>query len=364
VNSKRHRLAIIGTGTSVGNHLEAYDNVRDRVELVAAVDINEARLREVAQANGIPRIYTDVSRMLAAEKPDLVSIITPPATHKDLAIQCMEAGAWVYCEKPLCASLAEFDAITEAEQRTGRYVSTVFQWRFGSAGKHLKRLIQTEAFGRPLVAVCNTLWYRTQDYYNVSWRGKWKTEVGGPTLGLGIHLMDMFLWLMGEWDEVRAMAGTLDRQIEVEDVSMALVRFTNGAMASVINSALSPRQETSLRLDFQKATLELTTIYRYSNEHWRISLPQSIDAPEVLSHWEELKEDLSGSHGVQLGELLDSMERNERPLVSGLEARRILEFIASLYKSAFTGKPVLRGEIDASDPFYYAMNGAAEITAR
>jgi predicted dehydrogenase len=361
VTHYRHRLAIIGTGNSVNNHLEAFNAVRDRIDVVAAVDLNEARVNEVAQANGIPNVYTDVGAMLAAEKPDLVSIVTPPVTHKDLAIQCLEAGAWVYCEKPLCASLAEFDSITEAEQRTGRYVSTVFQWRFGSAGKHLKHLIHTEAFGRPLVALCNTLWYRTQDYYNVSWRGKWKTEVGGPTMGLGIHLMDMFLWLMGEWDEVRAMVGTLDRQIEVEDVSMALVRFANGAMASIINSALSPRQETSLRLDFQKATLELTTIYRYSNEHWRISLPDNVDAPEVLAHWNELKDDLSGSHGVQLSELLDSMERNERPLVSGLEARRILEFTTSLYKSAFTGKPVQRGEIDASDPFYYAMNGTPEM---
>jgi predicted dehydrogenase len=360
LTTQRHRVAIIGTGTSVGNHLEAYEAVKDRIEVVAAVDINEARLMEVAHANNIPRMYTDVGQMLATEKPDLVSIVTPPWTHKTLIIECLEAGAWVFCEKPLVASLAEFDAITEAEQRTGRYVSTVFQWRFGSAGKHLRNLIQTEAFGRPLVAVCNTLWYRTQDYYNVSWRGKWKTEVGGPTMGLGIHLMDMFLSLMGDWDEVRAMAGTLDRQIEVEDVSMAMVRFANGSMASIINSALSPREETYLRLDFQKATLELTTLYRYSNQHWRITLPGKVDAPEVLAHWNDLKDDLSGSHGVQLADVLDSFERNERPYVSGMEARRILEFASSLYKSAFTGKPVLRGEIDANDPYYYAMNGAPE----
>src|SRR5690606_1877468 len=142
---------------------------------VAAVDISAERVQAVCAECGIPNAYTSVTEMLAAEQPDLVSIITPPATHKDLAIERLDAGAWDYCEKPLCASLAEFDAITAAEQRTGRYVSTVFQWRFGSAGKHLKKLIEQEALGKPLVAVCNTLWYRTQDYYNVSWRGKWKT---------------------------------------------------------------------------------------------------------------------------------------------------------------------------------------------
>ena len=66
-----------------------------------------------------------------------------------------------------------------------------------------------------------------------------------------------------------------------------------------------------------------------------------------------------GEHRVQLGEILDSMDRGERPPVSGDEARRILEFAASLYKSANTGKPVQRGEIVPGDPYYTAMNGAA-----
>ena len=286
---KPYRIAIVGTGNSVGNHLSAVEALGERVELVAAVDISEARLKAICEQYSIPHAYTSVTEMLAAEQPDLVSIVTPPATHKALAIECLEAGSWVYCEKPLCASLAEFDEIAAAEQRTGRYVSTVFQWRFGSAAKHLKKLIQTEALGKPMVAVCNTLWYRTQAYYNVGWRGKWKTEIGGPTMTLGIHLMDLLLWLMDDWREVRAMADTLDHEIEVEDVSMALVRFGSGALGTITNSALSPRQESYLRLDFQKATVECSALYRYSNENWKFSLPPNIDDPATLAQWEALQ---------------------------------------------------------------------------
>jgi predicted dehydrogenase len=83
-------------------------------------------------------------------------------------------------------------------------------------------------------------------------------------MGQGIHAMDHFLHLMGDWRSVRAVAGTLDRAIEVEDVSMAIVTFANGAMGSIVNSALSPRQETYVRLDYQKATLELTHLYGYT----------------------------------------------------------------------------------------------------
>lgn len=353
-----YRAAIIGTGKSVSNHLNAFRALGERVELVAAVDLDEARVKAICAANNIPRWYTDTERMLEIEQPDLVHIITPPATHKALSIASLEAGAWVFCEKPLCASLAEFDEITEAEKRTGRYVTTVFQWRFGSAAKHVKRLIETQALGRPLVGVCNTLWYRNQDYYDVVWRGKWKTELGGPTITLGVHLTDLFLWLMGDWQELTAMAGTLDRRIEVEDVSMALVRFANGAMGTITNSVLSPRQETYLRLDFQQATVEVKALYRYRNENWRFSLPEGVENPAALEQWAQLTQDIPGSHDSQLRELLDSMERDERPRASGDDARRVLDFVASLYKSAFTRQPVSSGSITPDDPYYYAMNGA------
>lgn len=349
------RIAIIGTGNSVNNHLTAIRALGERVQLVAAVDLDEARVKAVSEANNIPKWYTDVETMLAAEQPDLVSIITPPATHKDLAVTCLEAGAWVYCEKPLCASLAEFDEIEAAETRTGRYVSTVFQWRFGSAAKHLKGLMAEGVLGRPLVGVCNTLWYRTPDYYRVPWRGKWKTELGGPTMTLGIHLMDLFLWLMGEWTEVRAMTATLDRDIEVEDVSMALVKFQNGAVGTITNSVLSPRQESYLRLDFQQATVEVNALYRYSNENWRFSLPDGAANPELNAQWGSLTDNVSGRHEVQLSEILEAMAHKTRPPVSGNEARRILTFTASLYKSAYTGEPVYSDSITPDDPFYYGV---------
>jgi predicted dehydrogenase len=351
------KTAIIGTGKSVGNHLTALQGLSHRLELVAAVDIDEGRLKAVCEEANIPRAYTSSSEMLRIEKPDLVQIITPPASHKKLIIEALEAGAWVFCEKPLCLSLAEFDEISQAEARTGRYVSTVFQWRFGSAAQHLKSLIDEGVLGKSLVGVCNTLWYRNQDYYNDAWRGRWASEVGGPTATLGIHLMDMFLWLIGDWQELSAQALTLERQIEVEDVSMAHVRFENGAIASVINSVLSPRQESYMRLDFQKATVEVKALYRYSNENWKMILPDNAADTSPLDAWESLQENKAGSHQSQLTALLEAMERNERPPVSGEEARRILEFIASLYKSAFTGKPVRRGEITPDDPFYCAMNG-------
>jgi predicted dehydrogenase len=356
---KPYRVAIIGTGAIANSHMDALRAAGERVEVVAATDVNEANLNAFCAKYNIPQPFTDLDEMLATVKPDLVHICTPPAIHKGLIIKSLEAGAWVLCEKPLCASLAEFDEITDAEKRTGRYCSTIFQWRFGAAAQHLKKLMAEGALGRPLIGLCQTVWYRDLAYYQVPWRGKWATEVGGSTVGHGIHLMDLFLWLMGDWHEIQAIRATMDHPVEVEDVSMALVRFENQALGNITNSVVSPRQESYVRLDFQKATVELSGLYSYTNANWIYSLPDGSPDADKLVGWQTIEGDYGGNHTSQVAALLDSMDYAERPLVSGDEARRILEFIASLYKSSSTGQWVTRGSITADDPFYHSMNGAA-----
>src|SRR5258706_3283024 len=117
--------------------MEAVQAAGERVSLVAVADIDDARAAAFKAKYAIPAYYTDPRQLLEREKPDLVLIATPPATHADLSIASLEAGAFVLCEKPLCRSLAEFDRITAAEERTGRYVTTIFQWRLGSAAAPL-----------------------------------------------------------------------------------------------------------------------------------------------------------------------------------------------------------------------------------
>ncbi len=351
----RHEVAIIGTGSIARAHATALAQLRARAALVAAVDIDKARVDAFCAQHGIPCAYTDAAEMFAAHRPDMVIICTPPATHCEIILRCLDAGAWVLCEKPLCASLAEMDRIEAAERRTGLYVSSVFQRRFGAGAGHLKRLIDAGALGRPLLCLCNTTWYRDDAYYAAPWRGRWDTEMGGTTMMHGIHQMDMALWLLGDWCEVSAMIGTLDHKIEVEDAAMAFARLENGAMLSVVNSAVSPREETYMRIDFQKATVELRYLYDYTADNWAYTpLPGQGDA----GVGQPVVEEVPLMFAAQSAAFLDSMDRGERPPVSGADVRRTLEFVAALYKSAITGQPVRRGTITTDDPFYYAMNGA------
>jgi predicted dehydrogenase len=352
-----YRVAIVGTGGIAQNHMKALRAAKERVEVVAAVDVLPERVEAFSREHGIPRFYTEIDAMLEKEHPDLVHIATPPASHYDLIIRSLQAGAWVLCEKPLTTSLAEIDHILAVEQQTGRYCSSVFQWRFGSGSQHFKQLLSSGVLGRPMVGICQTTWFRDHAYYEVPWRGKWSTEGGGPTMGHGIHAMDLFLWLLGDWEEVSAMMDTLDRRIEVEDLSLAIVRFKNRALGSIVNSILSPRDETYLRFDLQKATLELTALYSAKNKNWRFSQPSSFNNPEVEAAWDALAQDLTGSHETQLAYLLDDMDRQTQPQASTSTIRPTLEFITGIYKSATTGQIVRQGSIVEGDPFYDHVSG-------
>ena len=87
-------------------------------------------------------------------------------------------------------SLDELEQMTDAASAAGRELAVVFQQRTGTAAAHVKRLLDSGALGRPLLAQCQTLWYRDAAYFAVPWRGKWETEGGGTTLGHGIHQLD------------------------------------------------------------------------------------------------------------------------------------------------------------------------------
>ncbi|MGN9842899.1 Gfo/Idh/MocA family protein [Nonomuraea sp. H19] len=343
------RAAIVGAGAiAAHSHVPAVRAHRDRAELVAVVDVAEDKAKSFAAEHGVPAAYRELGEMLEAERPDLVMVCTPPHLHVAQVIAALRAGAWVWCEKPAALSLAEYDLIQAEEGAAGPYMSVVCQQRFGSGAEHLRAL--GGALGRPLVALCQTTWHRGDDYYYaVPYRGKWATEGGGTTVLHGVHQMDLMLSVFGDWSEIRAMAGRLDRPIETEDVSMAMVRFASGAMASVVTSVLSPREESYLRFDFAAATVELRHLYGYRNEHWTSTSPL----------WNP-PEDVPSSHATQLGGLLDAYERGERPPASGTDGRRAMEFVTGLYASAFTGRPVRREEITPESPFYHRLNGGIE----
>jgi predicted dehydrogenase len=351
------RAAIIGTGGIANEHVHGIRAHPHQVELVAAADTNPNNLTAFCQKHGIDRPYDSAETLLKHERPDVVAICTPPFTHASLAAQAMEHGAHVLCEKPLVISLAELEQLRQAEARTGRVCASVFQWRCGSAAKHVKRLIESGVLGKPFLALANTLWFRDAHYYTgLPWRGRWQTEGGGVALGHGIHAMDMTLWLLGEWAEVDAQIATPGRDIEIETLALARVQFASGAHGCFTTSVVSPREVSSVRLDFEFATIELEHLYRYQNENWRFTRLASLP-PDQDADWSQIPENIPGSMAAQWGDLTDALRAGTTVMTSAARVESTYDFLASLYKSAHTRQPVRRGSIQPDDPFYHAMNG-------
>lgn len=356
------RTAVVGTGgIARGSHLPALRTLAQEgeVDVVAAVDVDADAARDRADEFGIPYATTDLGAMLTDVRPGLVVLCTPPSVHREQAVAALAAGAWVWCEKPPCPSLADFDAIEAAEAPgPGPYASIVFQHRFGSGARHVRDLLRAGEFGRPLVAHCQTTWYRDAAYYAVPWRGRWETEGGGPAMGHGIHQTDLLLDLMGPWSEVRGMAARLVHDVETEDVSTAQVRFTDGALATVVNSVLSPDEVSRIRVDCEHATIELTHLYGHRNTDWRITPAPGVPEEQAAA-WRAFGDDEPSSHLAQLRALVADIRSGRRHPTSGAGGRQTLEFITALYKSAFTGAPVRAGEIGPGDPYYTALHGGA-----
>jgi predicted dehydrogenase len=352
---RKYRIAIVGTGGIATSHARAVNSLPDRAELVAGVDVDLDRAKAFADEWGIPAVYPSLTALLEVGDVDLVHLCTPPSTHVPLAAECLAADVNVFLEKPPTLSLDELDTLLEAEQKSSAQVACVFQHRFGSGAVRLRQLLADGVLGRPLVALCNTVWYRDDAYFAVPWRGTFEVEGGGPTMGHGIHQYDLLLSVLGPWTKVTALAARQARPTQTEDVSMAMVTFENGAVASIVNSLVSARQTSQLRFDCENATVELEHLYGYQNSNWTITPAPGHE--EVAEAWSTDLPDVQSGHPAQLAAILDALGAGTPAPVTLAESRNTVELAAAIYASAFTDKPIHRGELARGSAYAERMGG-------
>lgn len=355
------RVAVVGTGNIARFHAEALEAEPERARIVSAVDVSTQALDTFRERFAVPSVYTDLSEMLVAERPDLVHVCTPPGQHQPQVEACLGAGSSVLVEKPPALSLAETEKMAAAEGGDqGPWMATVFQHRFGSGALRVADMMSSGVLGRPLIATCHTTWFRAQEYFDVPWRGRWETEGGGPTLGHGIHQMDLLLALLGEWTEVSAVVRRQARDIETEDVSVARVDFANGAVASVVNSLLSPQEESRIRIDFEHATVELVHLYGYGDDNWSIT-PAPGQEEAVMAAWEAGRAGVNSGHHAQIVQVLDALRSGVAPPVTAAESLRTLRLVAAVYASSFEGRPVTPDDLGPGSPFHDRMSGGRSL---
>lgn len=329
------RAAIIGTGAVAHLHAQALA-LDPLAELVACSNRNAERREAFADRYAVPGRYETLEELLAAETVDVVHLCTPPDLHREQTLQAVAAGVHVVCEKPPALSLAELDDMQEACDEAGLAFAIIFQQRTGTGAAHVRDLLRSGALGRPLIAQCETLWYRGTDYYAVDWRGRWDTEGGGTTLGHGIHQMDLLAHLLGDWQEISAQTWRLDRETDMEDASTATILFRNGVVATAVSSTLCPRETSHVRVDCERATIEVEHLYGHATENWRIT-PAPVVPAEEAAGWAFPEEDEPSGHIPLIRETFRALrEGTVLPDVAS-SARRPLEIVTAIYASADAG---------------------------
>ncbi len=334
-----HGFGMVGTGVIAAVHAEAIAALPDAA-LVAVTDVAVGAAAAFAAAHGC-EAEPDLDALLARPDVDVVSVCVPSGLHAEIGIRAAGAGKHLVVEKPIDVTLEAADRLIEAARAAGVALTVISQHRFDPGLIEAKRLLDEGALGRLVLGEASTKWYRTQAYYDSAvWRGT-RAMDGGSLMNQGIHYVDLLRWCMGPVREVTALCATQTHQIEVEDTSLAALRFSSGALGTIVAStAVFPGFAQRLEITGTDGTITIEdgAIVRRSlagGAHEPGGPPGGAAAagsnPAALG---------LASHAAQLADLLAAIEAGREPAVTGESGRAALEIICAVYESARTGRAV------------------------
>jgi len=234
---KELKVGVIGLG--MGRWHVKTAHTHDDATVVAIADPDEERLAETGDKHGIAERYTDGLKMIESESLDVVVVATPNKFHKSLTLAALEAGCHVLCEKPMALNAEDALTMRDAATEAKRELMINLSSRFMAQSIAMKREVDSGAMGE--IYYAHTSWMRRRGLPRFGgWFGQKALSGGGPLIDLGVHRIDLALWLMGypepEWvmartyDHIgRRLAAEEGKTFDVEDLAGGAVTLKNGA---------------------------------------------------------------------------------------------------------------------------------------
>lgn len=340
------RYALIGCGRISTNHIKAA--VNNGLEIVAVCDVLPEHMDAVLEKHGLqsdPKIrrYTDYKELLDQEKPELVSIATESGSHAEIALEAIDRGIHVIIEKPMAMSISDAEEIIRRSRKKGVKVSVCHQNRFNVAVQKMRKALEDGRFGTLSHGSVHIRWNRNKDYYDQApWRGTW-AEDGGTLMNQCIHGIDLLRWTFG--DAVDTVYG-LTRQVEhpyleAEDVGMALVRFKNGAIATIEGTVnVYPRNlEETLYVFGQTGTVKIGGTSTNNIDVWDF-MDEKDEDKENKGLKEQTSNVYGNGHTSLFRDVIEAIEEDREPYVDAVAGRNALELVLAIYKSMKEGCPV------------------------
>jgi UDP-N-acetyl-2-amino-2-deoxyglucuronate dehydrogenase len=310
--------------------------------LAAVTDVVPGRATSLAGEFGCAA-EPDLDALLARDDIDVVSVCVPSGLHAEVGVRAAQAGKHLVVEKPIEVTLAAADRLIGAARRAGVAMTVISQHRFDRGLVELRRLLDGGALGRLVLGEASTKWYRSQGYYDsAAWRGTGGLD-GGSLMNQGIHYVDLLLWCMGPVTEVTALCATQTHQIEVEDTALAALRFSSGAVGTIVAStAVFPGFAQRLEITGTAGTVTVE-----DGQIVRRALSAEVPEPGQRDHNDDGTAPSASaahaaldpaSHAAQIANLLAAVDAGRQPSVTAESGRAALEVVCAVYQSAREGR--------------------------
>ncbi|MBN1670838.1 MAG: Gfo/Idh/MocA family oxidoreductase [Kiritimatiellae bacterium] len=344
---RKLRVGIIGTGgISRGQHIPGWQAVSG-AEIVAVCDINEAAAKKAGADFNVPNVFTDFKDLVGMKAIDVVDVCTPNKVHTPAVLAALNAGKHVICEKPLAVTVKEIKQMAAAAKRKRRKLMTAQHMRFGGLSQALKKFVDGGEVGEPYHAVVHALRRNTLP----AWGGFIDKDLsgGGPCMDIGVHALDLCMWLMGCPKPVRISGsakvnfakgydipggwGEWDRKrFSVEDWAAGFVVFDTGATLSLESSWLGHHEakgDMSCLIYGKKATLQYPS-GKYATHKNGAFLTGVIEpAPEKKR-----------AHAAEIEAFFQCVVDGKPSPVPVEETMRVIAVLEGIYQSEQTGREV------------------------
>jgi predicted dehydrogenase len=224
------RMGMIGCGTMAGGYLRQMEQLQDRLRFTALVDVERERAEKARSASPVAAdAVTATDYRAVFDEIDAAVLAVPHHLHRDIAVDCMNAGKDVLIEKPLANTEAECLEIIRTAEETGVVAMHGYVMRYSPIVREFCRLVREKAYGE-----CFQLSMWIEQYTDTS-RGEWIGQVagvgGGQLFSHGCHYVDLMLYCMGSPESGTHIGTNLGTPwMEMEGTSNMAVRFQNGAL--------------------------------------------------------------------------------------------------------------------------------------
>lgn len=338
------RVGIIGGGgIAQGVHIANYKK-HSEVELVAIADVNEGIVKKNIEDHGFKHGFSDFNEMLEKVELDAVSICTPNKFHAEATIAALKAGCHVMCEKPPAMTAAEAKAMESAAIESGKILTYGFMYRYTSQAQILKRFIDAGELGNIYAGKITAMRRSGIPGWGVFTNKE--LQGGGPLIDIGVHMLDLGLYLMG-YPKPKQVMGVTYRELgtrpgtsiwapwdyknySVEDMAMAMIQFENGATLHLETSFIvhTKEGEMNVRLHGTEGGCSYSPVGIFQDKHGTLVDITPAHIPERNGHQAEIEAFVHAILGK--GEVLSHASE-------GVIVQQIIE---SIYRSAETGQTV------------------------